>query len=390
MGDLTGIAARTKAAASAPPYSQASSSCATSQAVASLLPILPLFQGPESRDGRHGENCSSSGLNENGGRGNDVSNVRQSQQSSLETCQDASSECVSSSPVVLASASARRIELCRTLLGLQVESIPSSFESNRDFERPSRRRGIDGVKTEDSAGRCSEVTDEETEFLLLALEGGCGAQVSATHERTSWPAKEYALKSANGKARSVAEGLWKELGEVSSPAPSSHVPFHSPSTAASLSASSCCSSSLLPSPGTSSLPARCVVIGADTIIELDGEVLEKPADISDARRTLETLSGRSHEVHTAVCIYTRRNGWNRPASAFVETTHVTFMPLSEADIEAYLRTGESMDKAGSYGVQGAAGQFVSRIEGCYFNVVGLPVQKLSSALASLWRRQAIV
>jgi septum formation protein len=110
------------------------------------------------------------------------------------------------------------------------------------------------------------------------------------------------------------------------------------------------------------------VLGADTIVVLDDEVLEKPRDEADARRMLSALSGRSHEVMTAVAVATA-NG----AEVVRVTTQVTFRSLSSEEIAEYWQTGEPADKAGAYGIQGLAGKFVSRIEGSYTAVVGLPL-----------------
>lgn len=119
-----------------------------------------------------------------------------------------------------------------------------------------------------------------------------------------------------------------------------------------------------------------LVLAADTVVVLDGEVLGKPADADDARQSLRRLSGRTHVVVTGLALRLD----DRTATAH-ETTHVTFAPLSEAEIDAYVRTGSPLDKAGAYGIQDDAGAlFVERIEGDYFNVVGLPVRRLYRAL----------
>jgi septum formation protein len=111
-----------------------------------------------------------------------------------------------------------------------------------------------------------------------------------------------------------------------------------------------------------------VVLGADTIVVLDDEVLEKPSDAADACRMLELLSGRTHEVITGVCL---RIGFRSVVDATV--TRVVFSPLTAAEIDDYVASGEPMDKAGAYAIQGLASKFIERIEGDYFNVVGLPV-----------------
>lgn len=122
----------------------------------------------------------------------------------------------------------------------------------------------------------------------------------------------------------------------------------------------------------------CVIIGADTVVESDGAILGKPADKADAFSMLRALSGREHRVFTGVTV---TDGSTVLSQA--EMTRVFFRNLSDREIEAYIATGEPMDKAGAYGYQGFAGLFVERIEGDYFNVVGLPLCRLSQMLASL-------
>ena len=111
-----------------------------------------------------------------------------------------------------------------------------------------------------------------------------------------------------------------------------------------------------------------VVLGADTIVVLDHHVFEKPRDASDARRMLEILSGREHEVITGICL---RSSSGNVADRSV--TLVRFAPLDRAEIDDYIATGEPMDKAGAYAIQGRASKFVERVTGCYFNVMGLPI-----------------
>lgn len=118
------------------------------------------------------------------------------------------------------------------------------------------------------------------------------------------------------------------------------------------------------------------VLGADTTVVIDGEILNKPENAQDAARMLRLLSGRAHEVITAVCL--ARVGKVRVVDVRSETTRVTFAELSEEDIAFYVSTGEPMDKAGAYGIQGIASRWIPRIEGDYSNVVGLPV-------ALVWR-----
>ncbi len=110
------------------------------------------------------------------------------------------------------------------------------------------------------------------------------------------------------------------------------------------------------------------VLGADTIVCADEHVLEKPANAADAARMLRLLSGRTHQVTTAVCLV----GPDGEETA-TETTEVVMTAISEEEIRAYVATGEPMDKAGAYAIQGRASRWVTRLDGCYFNVVGLPV-----------------
>jgi septum formation protein len=114
---------------------------------------------------------------------------------------------------------------------------------------------------------------------------------------------------------------------------------------------------------------RRAVLGADTTVVVDGEVLGKPRDAAEAASMLRRLSGRSHEVLTGVCLI----GRDGQAETAVASTTVEFRPLTPQEIEAYVASGEPMDKAGAYAIQGGAGPFVTRIDGDYDNVVGLPV-----------------
>ncbi len=117
------------------------------------------------------------------------------------------------------------------------------------------------------------------------------------------------------------------------------------------------------------------VLAADTTVDVDGRILAKPADDDDARRMLRLLSGRTHAVHTAVV------GWRIHAvEAVTVTTDVTFVELDDATIDWYVATGEHRDKAGAYGIQGAAGALVLRIDGSPSNVVGLPLAETVAVL----------
>jgi septum formation protein len=123
-----------------------------------------------------------------------------------------------------------------------------------------------------------------------------------------------------------------------------------------------------------------IVIAADTIVTLEGHIFGKPRSTDDARHMLEKLSGLTHAVVTGVALIRLPDA---ERLTFVESTLVHFAALSAEEISRYLATGEPHDKAGAYAIQGRAGRYIPRIEGCYFNVVGLPLARLQQALASL-------
>ena len=114
-----------------------------------------------------------------------------------------------------------------------------------------------------------------------------------------------------------------------------------------------------------------VVLGADTVVVVDGEILGKPADAGEARSMLGRLAGRVHAVTTGICLL-------GPGGAIeeAETTQVRFLPLSATEMDAYVASGEPLGKAGAYAIQGLASKFIDRVEGCYFNVVGLPMARV--------------
>ena len=126
-----------------------------------------------------------------------------------------------------------------------------------------------------------------------------------------------------------------------------------------------------------------LVIGSDTIVVVDGDVLGKPRDEGDAAHMLRRLSGRSHTVVTAVAV-----AWHGETRSAVEEVNVTFHSLSDDDITAYIATREPMDKAGAYGIQGYGATIVERVDGDYFAVMGLPLQLLVRVLAELGIRYA--
>jgi septum formation protein len=127
---------------------------------------------------------------------------------------------------------------------------------------------------------------------------------------------------------------------------------------------------------SSDAPAQsAVVLGADTTVTLDGHILAKPEDAADAARMLRMLSGRTHRVITGVAVASATG-----TEVAAEITGVQFLTLTDEEIDAYIATGEPMDKAGAYGIQGYAAKWIPRIEGCYSNVVGLPLGLVSTML----------
>lgn len=130
----------------------------------------------------------------------------------------------------------------------------------------------------------------------------------------------------------------------------------------------------------------CLFLGADTVVVAGDEILGKPRSEGDARRMLGKLSGNVHEVHTGLAVV------QRPGTAegvVDEVTRVTFAPLSDEEIESYIATGEPFDKAGAYGIQGIGGRYVTRIEGCYFNVMGLPLARLWALLQEFGLKETV-
>jgi septum formation protein len=127
-----------------------------------------------------------------------------------------------------------------------------------------------------------------------------------------------------------------------------------------------------------------IVLGADTCVVCDGHILGKPADIADARRMLELLSGRTHAVLTGLAAVT-----GHKIVRDVEVTQVTFNQLNDAEIAQYIASGEPLDKAGAYAIQGYAARWIPRIEGCYFNVMGLPIARTIALLAEAEASSAV-
>jgi len=123
-----------------------------------------------------------------------------------------------------------------------------------------------------------------------------------------------------------------------------------------------------------------IVLAADTVVVLDDKILGKPRSIEDARHMLQQLSGRRHSVLTGVAMIRLPDGERRQ---FIESTLVHFRPITDEELSSYLATQEPYDKAGAYAIQGLAGRYIPRIEGCYFNVVGLPLSRVLTELQTL-------
>ena len=119
----------------------------------------------------------------------------------------------------------------------------------------------------------------------------------------------------------------------------------------------------------------CCVVGCDTIVVLDSEIIGKPTSKENAFEVISKLSGRTHTVYTGVCVLT-----DEIENVFYDCTEVTFHKLTEEEIRDYVNTGEPMDKAGAYAIQGRAAVWCSGIEGCYYNIMGLPVHRTAQLL----------
>ena len=127
-------------------------------------------------------------------------------------------------------------------------------------------------------------------------------------------------------------------------------------------------------------PQEILVIGADTVVAYDGQILGKPKDEEDAGRMLSLLSGNTHSVYTGITLVFIDKSGRTGEYCFFEKTDVTMYPMDEDEINRYIATGEPMDKAGSYGIQGRCAIYIKQIEGDYNNVVGLPVARLYQEL----------
>jgi septum formation protein len=130
-----------------------------------------------------------------------------------------------------------------------------------------------------------------------------------------------------------------------------------------------------------------IVLAADTVVVLDDKILGKPRSVEDARHMLQQLSGRTHSVLTGVALIRLPDGERRQ---FIESTLVHFRPITDEELSSYLATEEPSDKAGAYAIQGQAGRYIPRIEGCYFNVVGLPLSRVLTELQVLgWSANSV-
>ena len=148
-----------------------------------------------------------------------------------------------------------------------------------------------------------------------------------------------------------------------------------------------CAKARAAAPAAATFAPNSYILGADTAVILEGTSFGKPSSPADAARMLRALSGRAHIVLTGVCVI-RIPGLTERAA--VESTSVTFAQLSEDEIDAYVSSGEPFDKAGGYAIQGRAARFVTRIEGCYSNVVGLPISLVWALLRELgWQDSAL-
>lgn len=127
----------------------------------------------------------------------------------------------------------------------------------------------------------------------------------------------------------------------------------------------------------------CIIIGADTIVVLEGEILGKPKDEEDAFRMLKNLQGRAHQVYTGTAFLDYDADGNKSRILHAERTEVFVHAMTDAEIRRYIATGEPMDKAGGYGIQGKFAAYIDRIEGDYYNVVGLPVAYLYQQMKHL-------
>ncbi len=196
------------------------------------------------------------------------------------------------------------------------------------------------------------------------------------------------LASASPRRKELLKNLFQNFEIIPATGDETYTKTHPPDIVHQLAAQKaaeieqklCGSCSADTSISTSSSTCTCtdqdyLIIAADTIVVFDGTILGKPHNKSHAAEMLHLLAGNVHQVYTGVALILFTQG-RRQAIQFAECTHVRFYPMTEAEIEAYIESGEPMDKAGAYGIQGIGGRFVQGVEGDYQNVVGLPAAKL--------------
>lgn len=133
------------------------------------------------------------------------------------------------------------------------------------------------------------------------------------------------------------------------------------------------------------MDGETLVVGADTIVVLDGEILGKPANPGQAGEYLARLAGRKHKVYTGLCLC-----WRKVCTTRYESSLVEFAPLSASEIQAYVATREPLDKAGAYGIQGYGSQFIRRVQGCYFNVMGFPIHLFYKMIVDMFEDKALI
>jgi septum formation protein len=207
----------------------------------------------------------------------------------------------------------------------------------------------------------------------LLAQAGFSFQVYPAHIPEEPHPGEEPIAYVTRLAREKAQAVFDELTAVSA-APQEAVSA-APQNVASAASQEAILAAVQEIEGQNGEPLA--VLGADTTVTLDNQILSKPADAADAARMLRLLSGRTHRVITGVAVVTASS-----TESAAEVTAVRFLTLSEEEIAAYISTGEPMDKAGAYAIQGRAARWIPRIEGCYFNVVGLPIALAASLLES--------
>ena len=200
----------------------------------------------------------------------------------------------------------------------------------------------------------------------LLAQAGYAFEVHPAHVNEDLRPGEDAITYVVRLARDKAQAVFDQLSNVGAPGP------RSPWTGLRRGGGDLDSETW---DSTNSAGHSIIALGADTTVTIDGHILAKPEDAADAARMLRMLSGRTHRVITGVALATATG-----VEVAAEVTGVQFRTLSDAEIAAYVATGEPMDKAGAYGIQGLAAKWIPRVEGCYFNVVGLPLALVATML----------